>query len=191
MSATREHEGIDYRRLSKTSAHALRHAPERYGLELDANGWVEVAELVEALKGARRVWRRIERAHVERMVATSPKDRFEMDGERVRARYGHSVEGVVAMSPGEPPEDLYHGAPVGIVATILSDGLKPMSRQYVHMAVDVPGAIEVGRRKGGETALLVVRAREASEAGVAFYEGNDHVWLADHVPGEFIDVRER
>ena len=74
---------------------------------------------------------------------------------------------------------------------ILEEGLKPMSRQYVHMAVDVPGAIEVGRRKGGETALLVVKARAASQAGVPFYEGNDHVWLADHVPGEFIEVRER
>jgi putative RNA 2'-phosphotransferase len=184
-------DGFDYRRLSKTSSHALRHEPEKYGLELDAGGWVEVGELVRALRGARRAWSGVDRGHVERMVEGSPKDRFELDGDRIRARYGHSVEGVVAREPGEPPEELYHGAPVGIVGVILEEGLKPMSRQYVHMAVDVPGAIEVGRRKGGETALLVVRARAASEAGVRFYEGNDHVWLADHVPGAFIEVRGR
>ena len=87
--------------------------------------------------------------------------------ERIRATYGHSIEGVVARSPGEPPAELYHGAPVAIVAVILEEGLRPMSRQYVHMAVDVPGAIEVGRRKGGKTALLVVRAREARWRGAS------------------------
>ncbi len=184
-------DGIDYRRLSKTSSHALRHEPEKYGLELDVGGWVTVEELVRALRSARRGWSGIGREHVEAMVEGSPKDRFELDGDRVRARYGHSVEGVVARAPGVPPEELYHGAPVGIVGVILEEGLKPMSRQYVHRAVDVPGAIEVGRRKGGETALLVVKALAASEAGVRFYEGNDHVWLADHVPGAFIEVRER
>jgi putative RNA 2'-phosphotransferase len=42
--------------LSKTISHALRHAPDQYGLELDEAGWVDVAELTRALvvlRGAR------------------------------------------------------------------------------------------------------------------------------------------
>ena len=47
--------------------------------------------------------------------------------------------------------------------------------------------MEVGHRKDGKPILLEVRAREAHEAGIVFYEGNALVWLADYVPPEFID----
>ncbi|MFO0264450.1 MAG: RNA 2'-phosphotransferase, partial [Planctomycetota bacterium] len=44
-----------------------------------------------------------------------------------------------------------------------------------------------GKRKAKEPVLLRVRSLEASESGVAFYEGNEKVWLADAIPPEFIE----
>jgi putative RNA 2'-phosphotransferase len=44
----------------------------------------------------------------------------------------------------------------------------------------------VGKRKAAEPVILVVRAAEAERAGVRFYVGNERVWLADFVAGEFI-----
>jgi len=43
---------MDYKRLSKTISHALRHRPEIYGLELDAEGWTPVEDLLAALRTA-------------------------------------------------------------------------------------------------------------------------------------------
>jgi RNA:NAD 2'-phosphotransferase (TPT1/KptA family) len=37
-----------------------------------------------------------------------------------------------------------------------------------------------------EAVLLRVNAAEAATAGVAFYLGNEKVWLADRVPSPFI-----
>jgi putative RNA 2'-phosphotransferase len=35
--------------LSKTLSYVLRHKPEKFGLALDAEGWVGIAELLAAL----------------------------------------------------------------------------------------------------------------------------------------------
>ena len=62
-----------------------------------------------------------------------------------------------------------------------------MGRQYVHLSLERETAIAVGRRKSPDPIILVVNAQNAWKAGVAFYTGNEKVWLADHVPPEFID----
>jgi putative RNA 2'-phosphotransferase len=48
----------DLVKLSKTMAHALRHAPEAYGLTLDADGWVAIEALIAGLQ-RRKIWQHI------------------------------------------------------------------------------------------------------------------------------------
>jgi len=72
---------------------------------------------------------------------------------------------------------------------IVSEGLKPMARQYVHLSVDEATAGAVGRRKGAAPVLLKVDAAAAHADGVVFYVGNEKVWLADTVPARFIATR--
>jgi putative RNA 2'-phosphotransferase len=62
-----------------------------------------------------------------------------------------------------------------------------MGRQYVHLSAEREDAITVGRRKSSDPVILVVKAQEAWKAGVAFYAGNEKVWLADHVPSVYLD----
>jgi len=61
-----------------------------------------------------------------------------------------------------------------------------MRRQYVHLSVDHETAIAVGRRTAPVPVILRVDAAAAARAGIAFYAGNDKVWLADRVPARFI-----
>ena len=61
-----------------------------------------------------------------------------------------------------------------------------MGRQYVHLSVDSTTAREVGRRKASQPVILRVLAGNAHVNGFRFYEGNEKVWLADHVPAKFI-----
>jgi putative RNA 2'-phosphotransferase len=165
-------------RLSKTMSHALRHEPWLYELELDEEGWTPVADLVSALG--------VSRERLEDVVRDNPKQRFELSGERIRARYGHSVAGRIQRAPGVPPVLLYHGTSASTAALVRAEGLRPMRRQYVHLSVTREMAESVGRRKGELVTVLTVDTPAARAAGVDFLRGNEFVWLTEHVPAAFL-----
>ena len=172
--------------LSKMLSHALRHEPWVYELELDDEGWVATSQLLESLRSIDG-WGDLEELDIERMIASSEKQRHEIRGDQIRAIYGHSVPGKLSRKPATPPEFLFHGTKPEIVEAIRANGLRPMARQNVHLSSDEPTAIEVAKRKSKAPLLLRVRSLEASTNGVAFYLGNDKVWLADEVPSRFIE----
>jgi putative RNA 2'-phosphotransferase len=173
--------------LSKTVSHALRHQPWLYELELDAEGWTPVADLLDALNAVPR-WREVTRADLPAMMAAADKQRFELDGDRIRALYGHSVPGRILKERAEPPAILLHGTAPGSVPAILEHGLLPMRRQYVHLSVDHDTARQVGGRRTAEPVILTVRAADAHAAGLPFWHGNEMVWLAESVPPQFLEV---
>jgi putative RNA 2'-phosphotransferase len=72
------------------------------------------------------------------------------------------------------------------ISDIRKEGLRPMGRQYVHLSSDEETAVSVGKRKTNTPVILRVRAGRASQDGVAFYIGNEKVWLADRVPPEYL-----
>jgi putative RNA 2'-phosphotransferase len=102
--------------------------------------------------------------------------------------YGHSVPGRIVRTEAVPPAVLFHGTSPRAWEVIQVDGLAPMSRQFVHLSTDVARAELVGRRKSSTPVVLRVRAEEASRRGVRFWRGNELVWLAHAVPGEFIGI---
>jgi putative RNA 2'-phosphotransferase len=177
---------VDPVRLSKRLSYVLRHAPWEFELELDDEGWVSIDQLLDGLREV-PAYREVTREEVERLVANQTKRRFEIAGERIRALYGHSVPGRLAKEASAPPERLLHGTAARFLAEIRADGLRPMRRQYVHLSVDEAMARQVGSRKGPDVVVLVIRTGEAARAGVPFYRGSEQVWLADHVPPEWID----
>lgn len=165
-------------RLSKRMSHALRHEPWLYELELDEEGWTPVADLLAALG--------VSRERLEDVVRDNPKQRFELAGERIRARYGHSLPGRIVRAPGVPPAELYHGTAAPVAKEIRREGLRPMRRQYVHLSATREMAESVGRRKGAAIEVLTVDTVAARAAGVEFLHGNEFVWLTEHVPAEFL-----
>ena len=178
------------RRLSRTISHALRHQPWLYELELDEEGWVEAEALLSALRSHRHEWRHLTQQDLSLVMENSDKQRFEMRGDLFRALYGHSTPQRLQKVPAEPPAILYHGTAPQTAQIILTTGLKPMGRQYVHLSVDRGTARQVGQRKARQPVILQAAAAEAHAAGVVFYKGNEQIWLADHVPAAFIRVAE-
>ena len=87
-----------------------------------------------------------------------------------------------------PPDLLYHGTPQRFVASILANGLKPKSRQYVHLSEEKDTALQVGKRRDASPAILTIDAKRAYEDGVKFYHGNEMVWLADEIDQKYISV---
>ena len=176
-------------RLSRRLALVLRHRPETAGLTLDANGWVPVADLLAAL--------RITRADLDVVVANNDKSRFVItagtDGvERIRANQGHSrrVNIDLGLPPAQPPAVLFHGTPCTNLAPILRDGLRPGSRQHVHLSPDVATALVVGRRRSRDVVVLEVAAETMAGAGHVFHRSENGVWLTAEVPPAYLRETE-
>lgn len=172
--------------LSRAVSHALRHEPWLYELELDAEGWASVDEVVAALRSEKPEWAMLSADDFAQMIAAADKQRHEMRDGKIRALYGHSIPGKLRRTPGVPHDVLFHGTSPSFLLAIRASGLLPMARQYVHLSSDVDTAFAVGKRKSKTPTILRVQARLASDKGVQFYIGNEKVWLVDRVPPEFI-----
>jgi putative RNA 2'-phosphotransferase len=176
------------KKISHVLSLVLRHKPWLLELEIDDQGWTDANAVLEGLQGMRNVWRNLTLADLEEVVATADKARYEMSGNRIRALYGHSIPQKIGKVLAVPPEILYHGTTREALPVIQENGLRPMSRQYVHCAIRPDMAIEVGNRKRGQTIILEVRASLAYQQGIPFYQGNELVWLADHIPPQYLAV---
>lgn len=169
-------------RVSKFLSRHLRHKPGDIGLELDAGGWVDVDVLLEACARRGVV---LTRAELERVVASSDKQRFALEGNRIRANQGHTVEVDLGLAVRRPPAVLYHGTVAASLATIRADGLKPMGRHDVHLSSDVDTAKRVGARRG-KPVVLTVQAEAMHQAGYEFRVTDNGVWLVAEVPPQFL-----
>ncbi|MFE7312633.1 RNA 2'-phosphotransferase [Streptomyces sp. NPDC057555] len=169
-------------RISKYLAKHLRHAPERIGIVLDAQGWVPVAELLEA---AARHGFPFSRAELDAVVADNDKQRYTVEDGRIRAHQGHSVRVDLGLPPAVPPGFLFHGTVARSVAAIREEGLRPMSRHAVHLSPDRETATRVGGRRG-KPVVLTVDAGAMHRAGHVFHLSANGVWLTERVPPEFL-----
>ncbi len=80
-------------------AYVLRHNPERYGLQPDRYGYVDVEEF---LRIAKRRYPDLTPERLRQMVESGGSSRFELNGTQVRARYGHSIPVEPVGPPVEP-----------------------------------------------------------------------------------------
>jgi putative RNA 2'-phosphotransferase len=164
-------------RLSKRLSYHLRHHPEEIGLTLQPGGWANVGELLAALH--------ITREELEEVVAWNPKRRFALEGDRIRANQGHSIDVDLQLAPAEPPDALFHGTSERAVAIILREGLKKMSRHHVHLSADAELARTVGARHG-RAVVLTVDAAAMRRDGMVFYCTQNLVWLVDEVDKKYL-----
>ncbi|GAB7129281.1 RNA 2'-phosphotransferase [Silvimonas sp. JCM 19000] len=173
---------------SKFLSLVLRHKPEQIGLTLDANGWADLDELIEL---ARQYGAQLDRPTVLEIVATSDKKRFALneDQSRIRASQGHSVAIDLALAPVEPPAMLFHGTATRFVDSIREQGLRPGSRQHVHLSQDVATATTVGARHG-RAVVLTVDTAAMQRDGKVFYRSENGVWLTLAVPPQYIDFAD-
>ena len=78
---------------------------------------------------------------------------------------------------------------------IMSEGLRPMNRQYVHLSTDKHTALQVGKRKTiskneeQQPVIIAISAIEAYNTGVNhFYQASNSVWLSDYIHPNFMEL---
>ena len=179
---------MDMKRQSKLLSLILRHDPAKAGLELRPGGWVKTEDL---LAGLARLKRPMSDTQLRELVETNDKKRFSLseDGSLIRAAQGHSTKVDMKMSPVTPPTMLFHGTATRFLEAILAGGLKPMSRQHVHLSADIETATKVGMRHGKPT-IMRVRSEEMHQMGRLFYQADNGVWLTDKVAPEFLELND-
>ncbi len=175
-------------KLSRTISHALRHAPDDYGLTLDSQGWVCVNQLIAALALRHSDWSALTQGEIVRLNQQSDKQRFEIHNGMIRASYGHSLSGQIDLPAVKPPPVLYHGTKARSLEKIQKAGLLPMKRQFVHLSVTRELALRVAERRQGPSIIIRVYAQDAAASGINFYLTGDNIWLSEPVPSEFLQI---
>ena len=175
-----------HKKVSKFLSYILRHKPSEIDVNMDAQGWVSVAELIEKTPAHYR----LDRPRLAEVVALNDKQRFKLsdDGEYIRANQGHTLKIELDLEPHAPPAVLYHGTATRFLESIMQQGLKPGLRHHVHLSADIATAKAVGQRYG-KVVILEVAAATMRARGHRFYLSENGVWLVDHVPVEFLSER--
>lgn len=173
----------DLKSTSKYISLILRHKPEVIGITLDDHGWADTRALIEGVNRTYPLTMEL----LEEIVRTDEKQRysFNADKSRIRANQGHSIPVDADLAETEPPETLYHGTGEKSVASIEREGLRPMSRLYVHLSPDTETARSVGSRHG-KPVIYIVLAGEMHRSGYRFYRSANGVWLTKEVPVRFL-----
>lgn len=161
----------------------LRHKPETIGITLDEYGWADVQNLLKGMSKSHP----IDMAMLEKIVETDNKQRFSFnaDHSKIRANQGHSIHVDVELETCAPPDCLYHGTAERFVFSILSKGLLPSGRLYVHLSKDKETAVSVGKRHGLPV-VFKVDAKTMYQDGYVFYLSANGVWLTKSVPTKYL-----
>ncbi|OMF11163.1 RNA 2'-phosphotransferase [Paenibacillus amylolyticus] len=174
-------------KLSKIMSKMLRHKPEESGLDLElTDGSCTIAsflKIIQSLPG----WTGVKLTDIERVVRNSDKQRFEINNGRIRARYGHSYQ-KIEYNAGNPPDILYHGTNQQALPFIMTDGLDPVGRQYVHLSQSTDFAALAGSRRG-ELVILTIDTVKARAEGIPFYYAGNEVWLAEWIPWDLCMIK--
>lgn len=170
--------------ISKLLSLMLRHRPDEFGLEVDPYGYVDLDGVVSALQ---KKDASLTLQDVEGVVYDGEKQRFEIVDGRIRARYGHSFEIELGVDPSEPPEFLYKGVDPSTSEAVISEGLKPEDRKYLHLSFDADVAERLSSRPGQRGAVIRILAQKAFASGVAFYDCGPTI-LTKAIPAEFVEV---
>lgn len=168
--------------LGRFIAGALRHFPDDLGLAMSPNGWVNLSVLADVIS-TRYHW--ANRYLLIALVESDPKGRYEIRGDEIRARYGHSVD-VELDHPENKLEKLYYGASEEEADRIIEVGLKTTSQRYVHLSTSPEKARFVGTFRTSNPIVIEVDAAEAQHSGVRMMTVNDDIVLSETIPPEYL-----
>lgn len=164
---------------SKQLSRVLRHSASELGLDMDEAGWVDVDQVLRTLH--------MSRADLELVVRDNNKGRLQLEGERVRACQGHSLDNEAITREGlerswavyTSDASVWHGTNIDAVVSIASEGILAVARTHVHLAPAMTS--KVGKRASVHVMLEVSPARVRA-AGFCLYEAPNGVVLVREIP---------
>ena len=172
--------------LSRIMAGALRHFPDKLGLMMDGRGWVDIQSLIEAIGIGRSGFNWLRIHHIEALVETDQRGRYQIDGGMIRATYGHTID----VNPDDLPladiDEFFYPVTEEEVDIILEGGLSPTDRRKVHLSGSLEKALEAGRVRTENPLILKIDGKKAKKDGLKIYQAGTDVYLTDAVDAKYI-----
>ncbi len=180
----------EIKNLGKTTAGILRHFPDKYGLDMDNRGWVDVEHYVKSLRNRQKRFHWLRQYHIRALAATDPKGRYQIENEHIRATYGHSIDVDLDLPSEDIPDTLFIPTTSKEADLLLEGGIKPSDRTYVHLSGTYESAVEAGSVRTDEPVILKVDAKKALDEGETIMKAGKEVYIAKEVPAEYLSKHE-
>ena len=172
--------------LGRIIAGVLRHFPEKLGVMIDGHGWVDVSEFVEAIGISRSGFHWLRNHHIEAIVLTDPKGRYQIDGGMVRATYGHTIDINLDDLPLADIDEFFYPVTEEEIDIILEGGLNPIDRKNVHLSGSIEKALEAGRERTEEPLIIKIDGTKAKKDGIKIYHAGKDVYITDRIDAKYI-----
>ena len=172
--------------LGRIIAGVLRHFPEKLGVMIDGHGWVDVSEFVEAIGISRSGFHWLRNHHIEAIVLTDPKGRYQIDGGMVRATYGHTIDINLDDLALADIDEFFYPVTEEEIDIILEGGLNPIDRKNVHLSGSIEKALEAGRVRTEEPLIIKIDGAKAKKDGIKIYHAGKDVYITDRIDAKYI-----
>ena len=171
-------------RVERTLCYMLRHKPEEFGVELDNFGYASIPSVCAALE--------ISEEQLRNIVAADEKRRYSIVEDYIRCNFGHSIPSIQIVDTGASiPSSLLHGTKLSNLESIFKTGLRPGSRQSVHMTSELAVAVQVGLRYAktlDNLVILEVDTAAMQANNLAVRSTGTSTYLAGAVPAKYISI---
>src|SRR3989454_8947665 len=172
--------------LGRTMAGVLRHFPERYGLEMDAHGWVDLRDFLTAVQIRNRRFRFVRQHHVVGLIETDPKGRYQFEDGKMRATYGHSKDIELDLPTEGIPDVLFYPTTEEESHLLMEAGLRPSDRKMVHLSATFEAALEAGPVRDAQTTIPEIHAKTAPTPRGLIHQGGETPFTSEEIPGEVL-----
>ncbi len=172
--------------LGRIIAGILRHFPEKLGVMIDGHGWVDISEFVEAIGVSRSGFHWLRNHHIEAIILTDPKGRYQIDGGMVRATYGHTIDVNLDDLPPADIDEFFYPVTEEEIDIVLEGGLNPIDRKNVHLSGTIEKAMEAGKVRTEEPLILRIDGKKAKKDGVKIYRAGNDVYITDRIDAKYI-----
>jgi len=179
--------------ISRTMSGILRHFPEKFSVEMDEHGWVSIYDMVYVLKKKDRKLGWLRRHHLEALVITDQKGRYQVDinNKTIRSTYGHTIDVDLSDLPTDNiPEKLYYPTSEEEKDIILEIGLKPSDRKWIHLSRTYEDAYIAGRHRIENPVVLEIDRKNMNDDDIEVYRASNMVYLVKEVPLNYLKVAE-
>ena len=163
---------------------ALEEDSEEVDITLDSDGSIAIEELLAWISHNGFP---ISEDELMLIVDFDWKQRFIVDETFRRIslnnRFRKRMVGVIELSP---PKYLYHATASRFVPSILSKGILPQERFYVHLASNKEEVYKFGEERHGSPVVFEVNSEDMAINGYKFFMSETGIWLTSKVPPYFL-----
>ncbi|MDJ0782466.1 MAG: hypothetical protein QNJ22_10870 [Desulfosarcinaceae bacterium] len=165
-------------RLAKFLTYVLGCRPDEFGLIPDADGYVKIKQLLQALS-EESGWRHVRQAHLRELTISLPNCPVEIEAHEIRARDRSRLQ--LPSPKTAPPKLLYTHVRQKAYGYVAEKGIQTRGTPII-LCANQDMAARIGRRRDRGAVQLTVNTSEVLAKGVDLRPCGEGLFQADYLP---------